>query len=102
MWFFSPHAFVLVILAAVAIVAAWFSFWAVAQGHFAARPFGVLAVFAAETIVVGTIYWWHDPLHQRSLFVLVALAYAANGVSALVIWANQWGERRASRARSRR
>lgn len=54
MWLFAPHAFLLVIFAAVAIVAAWFGFWAFAQGHFATKPFGVLAVFVAETLVVGT------------------------------------------------
>jgi hypothetical protein len=102
MWPFSPHAFLLVIFAWAAIVAVWFGFWAVAQGHFATKPFGVLAVFGAETIAVGAIYLWHEPLQQRTLFGAVALAYAANVVSALLILANRWGERRASRGRPRR
>ena len=67
MWPFSPYAFVLVIFAWLAIVALWFGFWVVAQGQLAAKPFGVLAVFVAETIAVGAIYLWQDPSRQRTL-----------------------------------
>ena len=83
-----------------AVIASFLS-WAVAQGYFAARPFGILVVLVLETIVVAGVYFLHDPLYGSFWVAALVVAYLGNIVSALIIWANQLGERMARRGRTR-